>query len=441
MSDLFPTATAPVPTEPETASEPVFLLFSKKQVVEVNGEEIKINGAVPATLPDGITPQAYAEQYARSAYERYLRDCLMADNLIVLTGAGSSIFDDNSGGLSMRGLWAEAKKLLNGTAETGDFEKFCELVHFYETSENIETLLTHAELFISYNKNMPTKPGETNETLGFVTSNTKRIKQLILAKCDFADKKAGSAFNENTHLQFLKNLSYRKNRLGRPKVFTTNYDRTFEVAAASGGFITIDGFSFDSRRCFNGKFFDYDIVLTKNNRVTTEDNFAPNVIHLYKLHGSVDWFQEGKAIIQRSAPSADALPLMIFPNRDKFQLSYDQPYFEMMSRFQNELRKSGSTTLIIIGFSFGDNHINRVIEEALRHNAFLKIIVIDKFLKLPFADGQQPQKFLQAKASETEQVLFIREAFTDFVKYMPSPRERGVEIFGENDDSRHREQD
>lgn len=149
MSDLFPTAAAPVPTEPEIASEPVFLLFSKKQVVEVNGEEIKINGAVPATLPDGITPQAYAEQYARSAYERYLRDCLMADNLIVLTGAGSSIFDDNSGGLSMCGLWAEAKKLLNGTAENGDFEKFCELVHFYETSENIETLLTHAELFIS----------------------------------------------------------------------------------------------------------------------------------------------------------------------------------------------------------------------------------------------------------------------------------------------------
>jgi hypothetical protein len=288
---------------------------------------------------------------------------------------------------------------------------------------------------------MPNKPGETNKILEFVTLNTKKIKQLILAKCDFADKKPGSTFNENTHLQFLKNLSYRKNRLSRPKVFTTNYDRTFEVAAASGGFITIDGFSFDSRRCFNGKFFDYDIVLTKNNRVTTEDNFAPNVIHLYKLHGSVDWFQEGKSIIQRSVPSADALPLMIFPNRDKFQLSYDQPYFEMMSRFQNELRKSGSTTLIIIGFSFGDNHINRVIEEALRHNAFLKIIVIDKFLKLPFADSQQPQKFLQTKASETEQVLFIREAFTDFVKYMPSPRDRGVEIFGENDDSRHREQD
>lgn len=437
MSDLFPAAAA----VPEKPSEPFYLLFSKKQSVEVDGEEIKINGVAPATLPEGVTPQAYAVQYARTAYERFLRDCLMADNLIVLTGAGSSIFDDNSGGLSMRGLWAEAKKLLNGTEETGDFEKFCQLVHFYETSENIETLLTHAELFISYNKNMPAKPEEPNEALKFVTDNTVRIKKLILAKCDFADKKPGCTFNENTHLQFLKNLSYRKSRLSRPKVFTTNYDRTFEVAAASGGFITIDGFSFDSRRCFNGKFFDYDIVLTKNNRVTTEDNFAPNVIHLYKLHGSIDWFQEGKAIIQRPAPSADALPLMIFPNRDKFQLSYDQPYFEMMSRFQNELRKSGSTTLIIIGFSFGDNHINRVIEEALRHNAFLKIIVIDKFLSIPYPAGQQPQGFLQTKASETEQVLFIREAFTDFVKYMPSPRERGVEIFGENDDSRIREQD
>jgi hypothetical protein len=430
MSDLFPGAT-----------EHHYLLFSKKQVVEINGEEVKINGASPATLPEGITAKDYAAQHTRSAYERYMRDCLMADNLIVLTGAGSSICDDNSGGLSMKGLWAEAKKLLNGTANTGDFEKFCQLVHFYETSEDIETLLTHAELFISYNKNMPTTPEAPNEELKFVTDNTVMIKKLILGKCDFADKKPGYTFNKNTHLQFLKNLSYRKSRLSRPKVFTTNYDRTFEVAAASGGFITIDGFSFDSRRSFNGKFFDYDIVLTKNNRVTTEDNFAPNVIHLYKLHGSIDWFQEGKAIIQRSAPSTDELPLMIFPNRDKFQLSYDQPYFEMMSRFQNELRKSGSTTLIIIGFSFGDNHINRVIEEALRHNAFLKIIVIDKFLSIPYPAGQQPQGFLQTKASETEQVLFIREAFADFVKYMPSPRERGVEIFGEKDDSRIREQD
>lgn len=430
MSDLFP-----------AAAEHHYLLFSKKQVVEINGEEIKINGASPATLPEGVTAKDYAAQYARSAYECFMRDCLMADNLIVLTGAGSSIFDDNSGGLSMKGLWAEAKKMLNGAAATGDFEKFCQLVHFYETSENIETLLTHAELFVSYNKNMPTKPEEPNETLKFVADNTVKIKKLILAKCDFADKKTGGIFNENTHLQFLKNLSYRKSRLSRPKVFTTNYDRTFEVAAASGGFITIDGFSFDSRRSFNGKFFDYDIVLTKNNRVTTEDNFAPNVIHLYKLHGSIDWFQEGKTIIQRPALSTDELPLMVFPNRDKFQLSYDQPYFEMMSRFQNELRKSGSTTLIIIGFSFGDNHINRVIEEALRHNAFLKIIVIDKFLSIPYPADQQPQGFLQTKASETEQVLFIREAFTDFVKYMPSPRERGVEIFGENDDSRIKEQD
>ena len=69
----------------------------------INGEEVKIN-ASPVTLPQGVAAKDHAEQLARSAYERYMRDCLMADNLIVLTGAGSSICDDNSGGLSMKGL-------------------------------------------------------------------------------------------------------------------------------------------------------------------------------------------------------------------------------------------------------------------------------------------------------------------------------------------------
>lgn len=426
---------------PEEAAERTYLLFSKKQTVEVIGDVAKINGAAPATLPEGVNAVDYATQYARTSYERFLRDCLLADNLIVLTGAGSSIMPDDAGGLSMKDLWEASKKQLNGDAETGDFEKFCKLVHYHDAANNIETLLTHAELYLNYNKNAPVKEGEKNPDLEFVATTNQALKQLIVGKCDFADKAAtGTAFNDSTHLQFLKNLSYRKSRLNRPKVFTTNYDRAFEVAAASGGFITIDGFSFDSRRSFNGKFFDYDIVLTKNNRVTTEDNFAPNVIHLYKLHGSIDWFQEGKAICQHPAGDAKTLPLMIFPNKEKFQLSYDQPYFEMMSRFQNELRKSGSTTLIIIGFSFGDNHINRVIEEALKHNAFLKIVVVDKFLRIPYASDQQPQAFLQNKARETEQVLFIREAFSDFVKYMPSPKERGVEIFGENDDGRTKEQ-
>lgn len=424
----------------QDTAERIYLLFSKKQTVEIIGDDAKINGAAP-TLPEGVGAVEYATQYARTSYERFLRDCLLADNLIVLTGAGSSITSDGVSGLSMKDLWNELKKKLNGEAESGDFEKFCEMVHYRDAANNIETLLTYAELYLSYNKNAPVKEGEENPDLEFVLRTNEALKQLIVSKCNFADKTAeGTGFNEGTHLQFLKNLSYRKSRLSRPKVFTTNYDRAFEVAAASGGFITIDGFSFDSRRSFNGKFFDYDIVLTKNNRVTTEDNFAPNVIHLYKLHGSIDWFQEGKAICQHPSGDAKNLPLMIFPNKEKFQLSYDQPYFEMMSRFQNELRKSGSTTLIIIGFSFGDNHINRVIEEALKHNAFLKIVVVDKFLENLFASNQQPQTFLHNKARETEQVLFIREEFSDFVKYMPSPRERGVEIFGENDDSRTKEQ-
>lgn len=414
-----------------------FLLYSKKHKVHIANNEVKINGT-SVSPSEGVTPQELALREARNAYERLLRDCLMAENLIILTGAGSSMGLGAVSGVSMKDLWEKASSQLGV-----DFGKFCTLVHYSAPEKNLEALLTYAELYLNYNLKIPLKDGERpNTDVAWVKDTNDKIKQIIILNCDFADKKDNGVvgFDESTHLDFLQNISYRKSRLSRPKIFTTNYDRAFEVAANSGAFIAIDGFSFDSRRLFNGKFYDFDVVLTKNNRVSTEDNFAPNVIHLYKLHGSIDWFQNDLKIFQHYYHERDKPPLMIFPNRDKFQLSYDQPYFEMMSRFQTELRKSSSTTLIVIGYSFGDDHINRVIEESLRHNAFLKIIIVDKFLGLPFSQNIKPQAYLQAKAEQTEQVIFIRESFKDFVTYMPSPKERAVEVFGENDESRAREQ-
>ena len=442
MSNLFPdketakattvTAETIIPVS-DNPIEDGYLLYSKRQKIELKAGVVKFND-VKQEIPEGDNAPEYALRQSRFAYERYLRDCLMAENLIILTGAGSSMGLGSISGVSMRDLWNEAEKKLGK-----EYVKFCELVYYTSGEKNLEALLTHAELYLNYNEKIPVAVGEKESSdLTFIRDKNALIKELILDMCNFADRKDGATehFNESVHLNFLQNISYRKSRLSRPKIFTTNYDRAFEVAASSGVFIAIDGFSFDSRRVFNGKFYDFDVVLTKNNRVATEDNFAPNVIHLYKLHGSIDWFQEGHNIFQRYESASSQLPLMIFPNRDKFQLSYYQPYFEMMSRFQNELRKSSSTTLVIIGYSFGDDHINRVIEEALRHNAFLKIVIVDKYLGIPYSADTPLKEYLQRKADLTEQVIFIRDEFKDFVTYMPSPKERAVEAFGENDDSR-----
>ena len=54
---------------------------------------------------------------------------------------------------------------------------------------------------------------------------------------------------------------------------------------------------------------------------------------------------------------------MIYPKDSKYESSYEQPFFEMMARFQQSLRKE-NVMLVCIGFSFNDKHIVTVIQEA-----------------------------------------------------------------------------
>ena len=95
---------------------------------------------------------------------------------------------------------------------------------------------------------------------------------------------------------------------------------------------------------------------------------------MYKLHGSVNWEKQDNKIIQKEEPDE---PLMIYPHQSKYESSYEQPYFEMMSRFQSNLRKE-NVFLITIGFSFGDKHIVTAIIEALEQNPGFQLMIVNK---------------------------------------------------------------
>lgn len=67
--------------------------------------------------------------------------------------------------------------------------------------------------------------------------------------------------------------------------------------------------------------------------------------------------------------------MLIYPSATKYQLSYQQPYLEFMSRFQIALRQP-DVGLILVGFGFNDDHINAPIEAALRSNIGLRAVVV-----------------------------------------------------------------
>ena len=78
--------------------------------------------------------------------------------------------------------------------------------------------------------------------------------------------------------------------------------------------------------------------------------------------------------MQTSEDNSDAL--MIYPASDKYESSYRQPFFEMMSRFQQSLRRD-NVLLLVMGFGFQDMHIQNVIVEAVKQNPSLHLVILD----------------------------------------------------------------
>ncbi|PIX68996.1 SIR2 family protein, partial [Candidatus Roizmanbacteria bacterium CG_4_10_14_3_um_filter_39_13] len=137
-------------------------------------------------------------------------------------------------------------------------------------------------------------------------------------------------------------------------------------------------------------------------------------------HGSINWEEQkdSRQIIIKENPKKS---LMIFPNSEKYEHSYEQPFFEMTSRFQRALRLE-NTLLICIGFSFTDKHFKNVINEASISNTSLSLVVV-----LPkFQEKKGLTKIVELTKSQNNVVL-INEKFEDFVKNYPYPEEYGYE--------------
>lgn len=287
------------------------------------------------------------------------------DNTIVLTGAGSSfgIGKTEIKGMTMKNLWEE---IVNKCGKES-IEKLGKKINYKIddiTRVNLEEFLSHASLYLLL----------YHDTDSEVKEIVNKIKQIIISNCTIIMPE------DAPHKEFLKRITARKLKHNRLKLFTTNYDMLFEQAANECGFTMIDGFTFTFPRVFNGNNYDYDIVIRKNSRITAQENYAGKVFHLYKLHGSLDWEKdEESGQIRKCDFVNNKMPVMIFPSSIKYETSYEQPFFEMMSRFQTELRMDNAL-LIIIGYSFGDKHINSMIFEALELNHSLQLVIVDPYI-------------------------------------------------------------
>ena len=176
----------------------------------------------------------------------------------------------------------------------------------------------------------------------------------------------------NTYKNFYKRISQRK-RKSPINIFTTNYDLFNEIALDELGYPYNNGFTGTYKRKFSPASYNYmyvdDMNLSKD--VWEGSSFFFNLI---KLHGSISWVRENTDVWERDYNTLDGNDtVMIYPTPMKDRSTLLTPYSDLFRVMENKLMQQ-NTILITLGYSFSDDHINRIILNALAVPSF-KLIV------------------------------------------------------------------
>ncbi len=172
------------------------------------------------------------------------------------------------------------------------------------------------------------------------------------------------------------------------RLYTLNYDRIFKILLQDEGIQCFEGFNVpDNSDC-------YLEVRSNPTRIVTE--FEEPCY--YNLHGSVFWRVLAHDYSQLPNPEIVYSGFPNLPDNDeqsyftmekgkpvylsniitgyqKTQKSAMAPYRHMHSAFDRDCIECNC--IYVVGYSFGDEHINESIKTALRHNKNLRIEIVD----------------------------------------------------------------
>lgn len=348
----------------------------------------------------------------------FFQELLKINNFSFLVGAGTSIpfgsksirdisrleIDLNG---NLRKLYGGIRNSFLNTNKSKDFESFIGFLF------NISTLLPYEK-----------------DLFDFKISDVENIRDLISeAKKQFVEKYCNPPYPDNIkegypknnyfriHQEFIRKVLVRSFPLRRPNIFTLNYDLMFEKAMDKMGIVYVDGFVGTSERIFKPESFNFDFYYPAT---TTEGkvNRLERVIHFYKLHGSIDWIKVQSTPfnimgIAKKSPEGlnkdEFLDLLVYPSPMKEGQTIGFPYSEIFRRFAEVIQQPQSV-LITLGYSFGDEHINRIIYESFSIPSFNLIIV---------GHTKKSIEKIRAKIGDDERVTYIGgEPFGNFKNFV-----------------------
>lgn len=202
------------------------------------------------------------------------------------------------------------------------------------------------------------------------------IKRYVFDMCKAGQDGPSAETVVSFYQVFYRKLSQRSRSLPRPTIATTNYDLFNEIAMDRAGVPYINGFLGSVEKRFNPASFRYTIAqrldLTSQ-RWTSLDN----LVYFLKLHGSLNWHAVEKGLFpveeRPLSESGDGKAMLIYPTPAKQNASFAAPYSDMFREFQTKVVQEQSA-LVTLGYSFGDEHVNNIIYQALTIPTFRLVI-------------------------------------------------------------------
>ncbi len=430
--------------------------IGKENIIERHMSSISTNA--PKDCEDAAKAHEELDELLKEMRVRFAT-ILKTDNLSFLLGAGASIA---VGGLSLAHIpKALESALLSKASEEQKkaqavpewislFYKSTSILsqndfsydsrsQLFQTTEdsnipainlNIEAYLTqlHAWLSGMLDTTQALKLTGGSELIIVQIELKRLIKEITSTLTSLLDlPQPGMGDSLQSHRRFIKKVLTRPLNLRRANIFTLNYDTLIEQAGDAEGSVLVDGFVGTLRRIFRPESYDIDFYFpaqTTEGRVHRFDR----ALHLYKLHGSMTWhrcdpdwdnpFGLYATFYNQGAPTEDVL---IYPSPLKYGQALGMPYSELFRRFGNSIAQPQSA-LFVIGYGFGDDHVNALIRQALAIPSFT-LIVVDPDPKSDFVS--------KLEKLEDERIWIVKGwglgTFENFVaKLLPDLREEEI---------------
>jgi hypothetical protein len=366
-------------------------------VTEIDQATAAQEAAVRGLLLVGGTVKEVITSTEAEGVRDHLSSLLQVKNLVVLLGSGASFHlgspqTRNLSNTQVLGLIADCGATpsdsdaallatINPT-DNGDLEQLLNglqlAVALAAHSDVIDVVLGSGDAAKSYPKDQ-------------VDGLRRRINRALADACRLPrrDSALEPPFDSDPFFAhrtfFARIVRSRRTNLPRPRVFTTNYDLAIERALDELGFPYIDGFSGTVDRRLNLAFYglDFHRVETTTQSVLAR---AEGALYLHKVHGSLNWRSstdrdrltglESLEVVQSDSSVDPGDLVLIYPTAAKEGDTLAYPYSDLL-RMLGDAVQQEDTAVLVVGYGFADQHINRLILRSLATNPALSVFVAD----------------------------------------------------------------